>query len=139
MNVIDYSCSWYVHGVVMKKISESEWAVLNALYQKTPATAREVISRLSHKNWSEQTIKTLINRLRQKGIVTFVREKNFFVYSPVMEKDQLLHLESRSFLDKVMNKVPFNMLCQLVEQSDLSETEVEVLHRMLDSKTSTEH
>lgn len=48
-------------------ITEAESEVMKLLWQKEPMTASEIISELTQQmQWSDQTIKTFLNRLHKK-------------------------------------------------------------------------
>ena len=53
------------------KLTESEWQIMNALWQGHPATAREVAERLPNEvSWAYTTIKTMLTRLAAKNAVS---------------------------------------------------------------------
>ena len=48
------------------KLTEAEWQIMNALWQKHPATARNIMERLDRRvNWAYTTVKTLLTRLAE--------------------------------------------------------------------------
>jgi BlaI family penicillinase repressor len=54
------------------QISESESEVMRLLWKRSPLTSNEIINELSDRmNWSDQTIKTFINRLLNKEAIRF--------------------------------------------------------------------
>ena len=53
------------------RLSETEWQIMNALWQYHPATAREVSEQLPEDvSWAYTTIKTMLNRLVEKKAVS---------------------------------------------------------------------
>ena len=56
----------------LPKISESEQIVMKSIWAENPVTANQIIEVLSETtNWKPNTIKTLVNRLVNKGAVGF--------------------------------------------------------------------
>ena len=51
----------------VKNISESEWKVLEVLWEKPGSLIGEIRTALADSGWSYSTIKTLVLRLTQKG------------------------------------------------------------------------
>ena len=54
----------------LPRISDSEWRVMQVLWEQGPQTANNVVEALSGEvEWNPRTIKTLISRLVKKGAV----------------------------------------------------------------------
>ena len=54
------------------QISEAEAMVMEVLWKKSPMGADEVLIALSvHTDWAEPTVKTLLNRLLNKGCLLY--------------------------------------------------------------------
>ena len=71
----------------MIELSKAEFDVLDALWINYPATASQIIERLSDdKQWHEKTIKTLLGRLVKKGALTFEKDGRQYIYTPCMER-----------------------------------------------------
>src|SRR5262245_49028623 len=50
--------------------SDAEWKVLNALWREHPASARDLLDRLSaDTGWAYTTLKTILTRMEEKGLV----------------------------------------------------------------------
>lgn len=117
------------------RISESEWEVMNIVWEKTPVPAGEVVELLeTKKGWRERTTRTLINRLVKKGVLRAERDGKRFLYRPKLTKEDCVQKESRSFLERVFGGEPAAMLIHLVSQTKLSQEEVEELQRILKQK-----
>ena len=67
----------------MIELSKAEFEVLDALWINSPATASQIIERLSDdKQWHEKTIKTLLGRLVKKGALSFEKDGRQYIYTP---------------------------------------------------------
>lgn len=54
------------------KISESEWEVMKVIWQGNPITAEQIVLELPKEiEWSDQTVRTFINRLLKKKVIGF--------------------------------------------------------------------
>ena len=117
------------------RISESEWVVMKAIWSENPITANRIVENLSGScSWSPKTIKTLLNRLVQKGAVGFESKARVYNYFPLIEQAVFVKEESRSFLKRVFGGAMNPMLATLVESEDLSEEDIKELKRILEKK-----
>jgi BlaI family penicillinase repressor len=117
------------------KISEAEWIVMEVVWKKNPITALEVVQQLtSHKQWQDQTIRTMLRRLIRKKALTYKAEGKVFYYAPAISRDQCVRGESRSFLERVFGGAAQPLLVQLVQESRLSASEIAELKKILQSK-----
>ena len=70
------------------RLTDSEWQIMNALWERHPATAREISERLPDDNeWAYTTIKTMLTRLLGKRAVSERKRANTSVYEPLIERD----------------------------------------------------
>ena len=69
-----------------KPLSGAEEQVLLALWEKAPATRREIGQRLKAKGWADGTLLTFLGRLEAKGWVKVTRDANRNVYAPVVTR-----------------------------------------------------
>lgn len=69
-----------------KPLSSAEEQVLLALWEKAPATRREIGRRLAGKGWADGTLLTFLGRLEAKGWVQVSREANRNVYTPAVTR-----------------------------------------------------
>jgi BlaI family penicillinase repressor len=69
------------------KLTDTEWQVMNVLWDRFPATARGIAERLPKEiNWAYTTIKTLLARLVEKGAVKESKNGNTSLYEPVLSR-----------------------------------------------------
>jgi BlaI family penicillinase repressor len=117
-------------------ISDSEWDVMNVLWSaESPLSANEVVERLAGlRDWNPRTVKTLLNRLINKGALAYDAEGKRYLYRPRVSREQCVRDETRSFLSRVFAGALGPMLLQFVAQAKLTPDEVEALKRLLDKK-----
>lgn len=50
------------------RISESEWEIMKVIWKQSPLTAEQIAAQLlTEIEWSDQTVRTFLNRLVKKG------------------------------------------------------------------------
>jgi BlaI family transcriptional regulator, penicillinase repressor len=119
----------------LPKISEAEWVVMEVVWRKHPVTALEVVQQLTdHKQWQDQTIRTMLRRLIRKKALTYKAEGNVYYYSPAVSREQCVRGESQSFLERVFGGTPQPLLVQLMQETKLSPEEIAELKRILRDK-----
>ena len=117
------------------KISDAEWIVMEVVWRKHPVTALEVVQQLTqHKQWQDQTIRTMLRRLIRKKALTYKAEGKVYYYSPAVSREQCVRGESRSFLERVFGGAAHPLLVQLAQETKLSREEIAELKRILQEK-----
>jgi BlaI family penicillinase repressor len=119
----------------LPKISEAEWIVMEVVWRKHPVTALEVVQQLaSHKQWQDQTIRTMLRRLIRKKALTYTANGNVYYYAPAVSHEQCVRGESQSFLARVFGGTAQPLLLQLMQETKLSPEEIADLKRILRDK-----
>ncbi len=122
---------------MLPKISEAEWRVMKLLWNKSPRTANDMVDELEgHVDWNAQTIRTLINRLVQKGAIDFDKDGRAYLYYPRVQEREVQRAETRSFVSRVFNGAMKPMIATFLEETELSEEEINELERLLKEKKS---
>lgn len=113
-------------------ISDAEWRVMHEIWLAEPVTSSQIHSRLQEKtDWAAGTIKTLLHRLVQKGILEFQRKGNRYLYRSCFTEAQCVEQVSDQLLHTVFQGQPMPMLEYLVQTARLSGTEIQDLREML--------
>ena len=113
-------------------ISDAEWRVMHEVWLSEPVTSSEIISLLANSTqWSAGTIKTLLHRLVQKGILDFQRKGNRYLYRSKFTEAQCVDRVGDQLLHTVFQGRPIPMLTYMVQSARLSGSEVETLQQLL--------
>ena len=116
-------------------ISESEWRVMKLLWASAPRTGNQVVEALADSTaWSPKTIKTLLSRLVKKKALGFEKQGRSYNYSPLVNEEECVRAENRSFLKRVYGGALQPMLSSFLEDERLTADEIDELKRILDSK-----
>ena len=71
------------------RLTDSEWLIMNGLWEDHPATAREISERLPDDNdWAYTTIKTMLSRLVGKKAASERKRANTSIYEPLITRDE---------------------------------------------------
>lgn len=116
-------------------ITEAESEVMKLLWQKEPLTSIEIISQLKDQmDWSDQTIKTFLNRLHKKKAIRFEKSGRNYLYYPLVTYDEYLKAANRSFLDRVYNGAIGMLFAKFLEEEKLSDSQIDELQQLLERK-----
>jgi BlaI family penicillinase repressor len=116
-------------------ISGAEWRVMEVIWERTTATAAEVVAALSPSiGWKHRTIRTLLARLVGKGALAARPDGNRYLYRPLVRRDRCVRQESQSFLRRVFRGDVGELLVHMVRDADISAAQIKELKRLLDEK-----
>ena len=113
-------------------ISESEWTVMEYLWNNPLATITEIRKALSSTGWSDSTIKTLVRRLASKQVIAVNDEEANFRYYPLVSQQECRSKETRSFIDRVYQGSVSMLVTNLAADSNLTEKETEELMNLIE-------
>lgn len=118
----------------LPRISDAEWDVMEALWERSRASAADVASELTERRgWSDRTVKTLLARLVKKGVLGFEVEGQRYLYHPLIERAAYVSEETRSFLGRVRRSGAASpLLATFVREANLNADDVDELRRLLD-------
>ena len=115
-----------------ERISDAEHAVMEVLWKRAPMTATEVADQvIEQKDWSLQTVKTLLSRLAAKAVVGTERDGRRFLYSPLVERDTYLAGVSRNFVDRLFGGRVTPLVAHLAEADELSADDIREIEELL--------
>jgi predicted transcriptional regulator len=111
-----------------------EFKLLQILWKRSPATAREVLddyNRSAPKKLKYTTVMTLLTRLAEKGALGVDRKRQPFQFQPVFSRDQMIRQRVSDFVDRFFDGSPIELALRLVEETPLSEAAVQELEDLL--------
>ncbi len=117
----------------MIRISEAEAVVMEALWESHPLSAEDVVARLGGRNgWAEATVKTLLNRLLNKGAINATKEGRRYLYAPQVAREAWLLEESSSLLERLFDGRVAPLVAHFSQHRKLSRDDVAELRRLLE-------
>lgn len=116
-------------------ITEAEWEVMRTLWAKENITSGEIIKILQQKKqWSIATIKTLIWRLSNKGIISSEKDGRKFKYSARISEDESLESLSDEIFSRICRKKQGKVVGKLIEKLPISINDIDELIKKLEKK-----
>lgn len=103
------------------RLSNSEWQIMNALWESYPATARDIAERLPEDvSWAYTTIKTMLTRLVIKRAVSEHKRGNTSVYEPILTRQSARRSALTSLIDHAFDGAVEPFLSFVAKEKKLS-------------------
>lgn len=116
----------------MSDISKTEFEVLEALWQKHPASANDIIERLNQtKEWHDKTVKTLLNRLVKKQALAYETDQRRYLYYPLIERESYIQKESKSLIERVFSGRVSPLVAGFAKHNQLKQDDVNELKKII--------
>lgn len=115
------------------KLSDAEWTVMHVLWERSPASARDVLERIGKQTgWAYTTVKTILTRLAEKGVLRERKGEGASLYSPRISRNSARRSAVRSLLDKAFDGAFGTLLQHMAAEERLSPRERAELEAMLE-------
>lgn len=119
-------------------ISDSEWEVMRIVWTLEQASSNQVIDELQAKKaWTESTIKTLLRRLVQKGLLKTKKDGRCFIYMATVDQTRVMAEAAQELLDRMCNMHKGQVLLQLLTDSPISQSDLSAMEKVIHKKEKT--
>ncbi len=117
------------------RISEAESQVMTVLWSSASALAAEdiVAALADRQDWQPATVKTLINRLLNKGAIEAEREGRRYRYRPLLAREDWLQQESESLLQRLFGGRVAPLVAHFSQRRRLSRRDIAELRRLIET------
>ena len=114
------------------ELFESEWAILQAVWELEPCAAPAVQEALAQqKGWAYTTVKTLMDRMVKKRLLKVRKIRNLYLYSAAITRPQAQRSEIVRRLKRAFDGTLTPMMQFLIENEELSEKEYRHLEKLI--------
>jgi len=114
-------------------LSDSEWKLMNHLWDHAPMTITELTAALKGETgWTKNTIITMLSRLEAKEAVRHEEGLRAKQYYPCLAREDASRAETESFLDKVYGGSLRLMMSAMVQSRALTEADIAELSAILE-------
>ncbi|HEU5069140.1 MAG TPA: BlaI/MecI/CopY family transcriptional regulator [Verrucomicrobiae bacterium] len=114
------------------ELTEAEWAVIKAVWETEPCTAPAIQERLHPQTaWTYSTVRTLMDRMVGKGLLTAVKERHVTLYRSAVTRAQAQRGELLYALKHAFNGALAPMVQCLLETGDVSRDELDKLKQLI--------
>lgn len=114
------------------RLSEGEWKVMHALWDRSPKTLSQLVTELKEDtDWTKGTVFMMLSRLGEKGAVRFEESGRSKLFYPVISKDEAALQETESFLSRVYGGSLSLLVASMAGQKALNREEIDELYDIL--------
>lgn len=114
------------------QISESEWKVMQALWEHGSMYLKELIEILQPETgWNGNTIRTLVVRLVEKQAVSAEKSGRNYCYSAIATEQDCVMQETERFIHRVFGDSPARMFAALSSGGKLTSRDVAEIEAMI--------
>ena len=119
-------------------ISPAEWTIMRVLWTLQSANSKQIISIVQRKSdWKENTIKTLLHRLVEKGFVDTERQGRAFIYRANVSEQETMDQTVDNMFDNLCAMHKGRALLHLIKHTDLSQKDIDQLQTLLSQKATS--
>jgi len=109
---------------------------MNALWEKHPATAREIMGRLPQGvKWAYTTLKTMLSRLVEKEAVSEHKQSNTSIYEPLVTQRKARLSAFRLLLDQSFDGAMGPLMHFMLQEQKLNDKQKKELIEILGNES----
>ena len=115
-----------------ERISDAEHAVMEVLWDESPLTAQDVVERVDPgRDWSANTVKTLLGRLLGKSVIAHEADGRRYLYRPLVAREDYVAGESQRLIDRLFGGKLTPLVAHLAERDQLSDNDIAEIEALL--------
>ena len=112
-------------------LSNSEWIVMECLWEH-PRTLMELVDALGRTiGWSKSTVATMVRRMEEKKIITYVMQGRTKIFSPAVTRKEVTARETKNLLQRAYNGSMSLLISTMVQDNDLTQADIDELVEIL--------
>ena len=112
-------------------LTNSEWIVMECLWQR-PHTLMELVSALRENvGWSKSTVATMLRRMEEKGIISYVAQGRAKRFHPAVTRKEVTTRETKNLLQRAYNGSVGLLVNAMVQSNELTQADIDALYEIL--------
>jgi predicted transcriptional regulator len=116
-------------------LSKTEWSVMNICWKSGKSTARQIYNQTKKKKkWEYQTVKTMLDRLANKG---YLRKENLgplCLYEANVRRSRVVARAIDAFVGNILDNAIAPLFVHLARSKKLKEDEITALRQILEKQ-----
>jgi predicted transcriptional regulator len=118
----------------IKRLPDSELEIMMIIWEADqPVTSAYIMEKLAgEKNWANTTILNFLARLVDRGFLEISKQRRFNYYKPVIDENEYLKKESKSFLERMHKNSLTSLVAALYDGDAISKEDLEELRKYVD-------
>ncbi len=117
------------------ELTEAEWDIIQVVWERQPCAAPTVQEELAaRKKWSYSTVKTLMDRMATKGLLTTERIRNLMLYRSAISRQDAQRGELMRAVKRAFGGAFTPMMQFMLDSDALSRKELDDLESLIRRK-----
>ena len=117
------------------QLTEGEWDIIRAVWEHEPCAAPTVTEALREsKKWTYSTVKTMMDRMVGKGLLTTSKLRNLILYRSAVTAAQAQASEVMGAVKRAFNGAMTPMMQFLIDSDDLTPEQLGELEALIKAK-----
>jgi len=117
------------------ELTEAEWDIIQVVWERQPCAAPTVQEELAaRKKWSYSTVKTLMDRMVTKGLLTTERIRNLMLYCSAISRQDAQRGELMRAVKRAFGGAFTPMMQFMLDSDTLSRKELDDLESLIRRK-----
>ena len=117
----------------LPELTKAEWLIMKCCWKKGKCTARDVYEEtLKQKAWRYQTVKTMLDRLVQKGYVKMSKIGPICLFEPGVSQTRVMGKALDTFVGTVLDGALAPVFAHLAKGGKLSQEDLESLKKLVE-------
>ncbi|EDL61471.1 BlaI family transcriptional regulator [Gimesia maris DSM 8797] len=113
-------------------MTDVEWVIMNVVWEHEPCAAGTVQEALAESYaWAYSTVKTTMDRMVTKGLLTRKSIRNLNLFSSAISPDNAKRGELKRVLSRAFNGALTPMLQFIVDEEELTAEEIQQLRKII--------
>jgi BlaI family penicillinase repressor len=122
-----------------QELTEAEWEIIRVVWERQPCAAPTVQEELAaRRKWTYSTVKTLMDRMVAKGLLTTERIRNLILYRAAIGRQEAQRGELLKTVKRAFGGAFTPMMQFMVENDTLSQKELDELESLIRRKRQEE-
>ena len=124
----------------LKRLPDSELEIMLIIWEANePITSAYISEKLKDKKeWKITSVLTFLARLTEKGFISSERKGKINIYSAVIDEQDYLENESKTFLEKLYGNSLTTFVTSLYKSNAISEKDLTELQQFIDKAAKGE-
>lgn len=119
----------------VKMLTETELELMNIIWKLSEASVNDVLEELpTERKLAYTSVSTIMRILEQKKVLSSRKEGRGHIYSPLFSKHDYEIKTVNHIVEKVFEGTPVALVKQLLNASDLTDSELQELKAILKAK-----
>ncbi|OJF90176.1 CopY/TcrY family copper transport repressor [Alkalibacterium sp. 20] len=116
-------------------ITDAEWEVMRVVWANKHVTSKEVILILESKmNWKQTTVKTLLGRLVEKGVLDTEQDGRKYIYKTKFEEMVFIKDYANNLFQRICKKDIGHVIEDIIKEQTLSFNDIKKIEETLMNK-----